>query len=558
MRSVGRSEGSSRAVLTLEQVTIVTYLTDVLEAENLAEPLMAHANRIPERVAVVEYDASVRYGELARNVRMLAAYLASIGVKTGDRVAYVLPNSIELVTVFYATQFLGAAVVPINHRSVPVEIAFFLRSTGAAVVFTSEALLDRVEEAARSCGHECPVIQVIGDDSLSEILERTDLPEVEMLRDRGATARIQFTGGSTGVPKGVMRSHRADLVNVYGTAMSNHLYEDPTKIVLIQSPIDHHGGHAWLTQTLSHGGTAVLCQKLDAERVLGLVEKHRVSYLMLLPPSAFLRILDHPRLGEYDLSSVRLVQTSAGGMTRAIASRLYDTFPGAVVNYGWGQTESGLGTSFIVTRQMLDGSNPKLRSVGTVMPRVELRILDSCGAEVPVGEMGEAVVRSEAIMTGYFDQPGATGAAFTRDGWLKTGDVMSTDADGYFYLHSRLREIIKSGGENVFIAEVESAIKSHPAVLDCMVYGVADVELGEAVAAAVELRPTCDLSLPELQGWTRKRLASFKKPVRLTILPSLGRNDAGKLNRRAIIAECDRIQSQSLSYSTNTSSKGQS
>src|SRR5699024_5248836 len=122
--------------------------------------------------------------------------------------------------------------------------------TGAAVVFTSEALLDRVEEAARSCGHECPVIQVIGDDSLSEILERTDLPEVEMLRDRGATARIQFTGGSTGVPKGVMRSHRADLVNVYGTAMSNHLYEDPTKIVLIQSPIDHHGGHAWLTQTL--------------------------------------------------------------------------------------------------------------------------------------------------------------------------------------------------------------------------------------------------------------------------------------------------------------------
>ncbi len=521
------------------------YSTDVLACDNLAEPFIAHAARFPQRCAVVDGDASLSYAQLAHDVRTLASYLARTGVKPGDRVAYVLPNCIDLVTVFYATQYLGAAVVPINHRSVGVEMAFFLRATGATVVFAADSLYECVREAAATCGHDCVVIgQEAGDTTLRHILSRADLPEVPMLRDRRAIARIQFTGGSTGVPKGVTRTHRADLVNVYGTASSNYLYEDPTKIVLIQSPIDHHGGHAWLTQTLSLAGTAVLCRKFDPPRILDAVERHRVSYLMLLPPSTYVRMMDHPDIGKYDLSSLRLVQTSAGGMNPSTAIRMYATFPNAIVNYGWGQTESGLGTSLVLTREMLDTHDRRIRSAGVAMPCVEVRVIDAGEREVPPGQPGEGVVRSEAVMSGYYGQESATRAAFTRDGWLKTGDVLSMDEEGYIYLHSRIREIIKPGGENVFIAEVEEVIKSHPSVLDCMVYGIPDPCFGEAVAAAVELRAGQSLGLVALQDWVKSRLASFKKPARMTVLPTLGRDSAGKVNRQQIIADCEYIEQQ--------------
>ena len=288
----------------------------------------------------------------------------------------------------------------------------------------------------------------------------------------------------------------------------------------------------------------MLCRKFDPVEIMAAVERHRISYLMLLPPSTYVRLMDHPDIAAYDLSSLRLVQTSAGGMEPSTAARMYETFPCAVVNYGWGQTESGLGTSFVLTRRMLDDQDPRVRSAGRAMPLLQVRVVDADERDVPPGRPGEGVVSSEAIMSGYYHQDSATRAAFTRDGWLKTGDVLSMDEDGYVYLHSRIREIIKPGGENVFIAEVEEAIKSHPSVLDCMVYGIPDPYLGESVAAAVELRCGETLGLSALQQWIKGRLASFKKPARMTVLPTLGRDSAGKVNRQQIIADCEYIEQQ--------------
>ncbi|WP_188043050.1 class I adenylate-forming enzyme family protein [Changpingibacter yushuensis] len=516
------------------------YSSNVLSCENLAEPFMAHAILSPDRLAVVDGGVSLTYGELSRKVRAIASYLKSEGVQPGDRVAYLLPNSSDLVALFYALQFVGAAAVPINHRSVGVEVAFFLCATQSRFVFVDDDVMDQVQEAADSAKYPVSVIgRTLGTPSLASISDGPIDESVEMNRDAQAVARIQFTGGSTGIPKGVVRTHRADLVNVFGTASSNNLFEDPTKVVLIQSPIDHHGGHAWLTQTLSLGGTAVLTSKFEPERIMELVETNKVSYLMLLPPSTYIRLMENADLQKYDLSSLRLVQTSAGGIEPQTIRRMYEAFPTAVVNYGWGQTESGLGTSLVFTREMVEAGDPKLRSAGKPMPMVEVRVIDDEEHDVPVGTLGQGVVRSEAVMRGYYGQEALTNAAFTKDGWLKTGDVLSMDEDGYVYLHSRIREIIKSGGENVFISEVEEAVRSHPAVIDCMVYGIRDKRLGEAVAVAVELRSGQTLDIQTLQDWVKGQLASFKKPVQMTVLPSLGRDFSGKVDRKKIIADCE-------------------
>ncbi|MBU4334950.1 MAG: AMP-binding protein, partial [Actinobacteria bacterium] len=363
--------------------------------------------------------------------------------------------------------------------------------------------------------------------------------ELPLVRNAEAVSRIQFTGGSTGTPKGVARTNRADLVNAEGTCLSNGLWADERKVVLIQCPLEHHGGHAWFTMAITQGATLVLCSSFDPVTILRQIERWGVSYLILLPPTTCARLLREPTIGDYDLSSVRLVQSSAGGTGGNLVVELAERFPNAVFNYGWGQTESGLGTSLVITAQMVVDDDPRVTSVGCPMPFTQVRVVDDDGHEVPDGTVGEAQVRSAAVMAGYYRQEAATAEVLGEDGWLRTGDMMVRDPDGYFWLKSRRRELIKSGGENVFVGEVELAVRAHPAVADAMVYPVADPRLGEAVAVAVELVPGAALTLSELQDFCRTSLASFKKPRELVVLDSLDRDYSGKLDRRHVLRSCD-------------------
>lgn len=506
---------------------------------NVAEPFVAAARANPERTAIICSGREYSYAEVNARSNQICALLAARGVRPGDAVAYFLPNCAALIEIYYAIQKLGAVAVPVNARSIAPELEYFLRTSDASVLLfcgrfaeTVAAVRDNVPGLRAAF---CVDAAADGAEDLCALLDQFSDAEPEPFRDPEALSRIQFTGGSTGAPKAAERTHRADLTEFEGVYGSNGMFADEAKVVLIQCPLEHHGGHSWFGSALALGATLVLCSSFDPAQILGSIQRYRVSYIILLPPTTYLRLMSHPQLGEYDLSSVRLVQSSAGGTSPEIVADIYRTFPNAIMNYGWGQTESGLGCSLVLTREMALNREPRIRSIGRPMPLMEMRIVDEAGRPVPDGVIGECACRSAAVMRGYHGQPGLTAAGFTADGWWRTGDLMLRDCDGYFYLAGRKRELIKSGGENVFVSEVESVVREHPAVLDAMVYGEADPVLDEAVAAVVELRPGASLTLADLQSFCRGRLAGFKKPRSLTVLPSLGRDFAGKLNRTAVI-----------------------
>lgn len=506
---------------------------------NVAESLLASVKAQPDRPAVICPEDELTYAELNRRVNRVCALLLAHGVQAGDRVAYLLPNCAVLIEVYYAIQKIGAVAVPINFRSVPAELEYFLARSGASVLFFARQYAETVA-AARGAVPGVRLQWCVGGATdwaadLQVAAGGLDDSEPPVFADAEAISRIQFTGGSTGAPKAAERSHLADLTELEGIYTSNRLYADPAKVVLIQCPLEHHGGHSWFASAIALGATLVLCCSFDAEAILERIQRYRVSYMILLPPSTYLRLLAFPRIDEYDLSSVRLVQSSAGATSPEIVAETYRRFPGAVVNYGWGQTETGLGTSLAITPEMALGQDPRIRSIGRPMPGIELKVVDEAGREVPRGTVGEGAARSAALMSGYHGEPELTAAGFTADGWWRTGDLMVQDADDYFYLKGRKRELIKTGGENVFVGEVESVLREHPAVLDAMVYGEEDAVLGETVAAVVELREGTRLTLAELQAFCRERLASFKKPRSLSILASLGRDFSGKLRRDEVI-----------------------
>ncbi|MGN0077939.1 MAG: class I adenylate-forming enzyme family protein, partial [Coriobacteriales bacterium] len=220
-----------------------------------------------------------------------------------------------------------------------------------------------------------------------------------------------------------------------------------------------------------------------------------------------------------------------------------ETFPNADINYGWGQSESGVGTSMRMTREMYAAGDPKLASIGTPMDTLEVMIVDEDFNELPAGERGEAVVHTPAAMDGYWGQPSLTEQAFTH-GWLHTGDIMYADEDGYYYLCSRKRDVIKSGGENVFVGEVQTAILRNPKVADCVVFGVPDELMGEAVAAVVQPVAGEVLTAAEVQASCKSYIASYKKPRYVEFTEDLGRDGAGKLRLPAVIAYFEEKRAQ--------------
>lgn len=505
---------------------------------SMVEPLLRAAAEDPGRTAIVHGATELTYAELRRVVEHLASALVALGVRPGDLVAYLLPSGPELIEVYYAIQYVGATAVPLNLRSIPREVSYLVRSSGAGVLVYADCCADIV----RAADLDGVTLVTCGPSDVPGAVDVTTLqvgPPPAVVHDPAAVSRIQHTGGSTGRPKGVERTHAADLVEIEGVLASNGLAEDERKVVLIGCPLDHHGGHSWFTMAFAAGATVVVVTSFDAVAILAQIERLGVSYMILLPPTTYGRLMGHPDVADRDLSSVRLVQSSAGGTSRQMIRDVHRWFPRARLNYGWGQTESGLGTSLVLTEEMAARDLPRSGSIGRPMPFLELQVVDEQGHEVPDGTVGEGAVRSLATMIGYHGQPGLTSEALTADGWLRTGDMMVKDADGYVYLRSRKRDLVKSGGENVFVAEVEGVVREHPAVADCVVFGAPDPCLGEAVAVAVELEPGAHLTLAELQDFCRERLASFKKPRTMHVLASLGRDGAGKVDKPAIVRRCE-------------------
>lgn len=527
---------------------------------NVAEPFLESVRAHPDKIAVVFDGDETTYGELNARVNRIAHLLADdMGVRPGDRVAYLLPNCPEILEVYYAVQKIGAVAVPLNYKLIAREIGYLVNASGAGTLVFASQFATSVAEASRSFSGTVTLVSVDAGRrerrdavacfdaplvSLDRACEAKGSDEPELMRDPGALSRIQYTGGSTGLPKGAARTHAADLVELDAIMDSNGIGDEPDAVVLIQCPLEHHGGHSWFSVALAAGATLVICEAFNAEQILRCIDRYRVTHMILLPPATYLRLLRCPTIDQYDLSSVRLVQSAAGAATKPIVKAIYDKFPNAVLNYGWGQSESGAGTSLRITRAMLAADSPLLESVGRPMKHVEMKVVDEAGNELPDGEVGEALFRSDAAMQGYYGQPDLTDAVFAPGGWLRTGDLMERDAHGYFYVRSRKKDMIKSGGENVFVAEVENVLRTHPAIDDCLVFGTSDSVMGEAVAAVIQPLPGSNLTAAEVQSHCKRFIASYKKPRYIVFMDDLGRDDAGKVRKADVVAYFDERKEQ--------------
>lgn len=507
---------------------------------NVVEPFLESVRAHPGKTVVVFNGCEITYGALNDRINQMVGVLTrGMGVRPGDRVAYLLPNCPEILEVYYAIQKIGAVAVPLNFKLIPREVSYLVNASGASVLVFAAQFATAVMEAATSFTGTVALASTGGAVPGALALEPACLlhtaDEPPLFRDEHALSRIQYTGGSTGLPKGAARTHAADLVELDAIMDSNGIGDDPDNVVLIQCPLEHHGGHSWFTITFAAGATLVICEAFNAEQILHFIDYYRVTYMILLPPTTYLRLLRCPTIDQYDLSSVRLVQSAAGATTKPIIEAIYDKFPNAVLNYGWGQSESGAGSSLRITRAMLAADSPLLESVGRPMKHVEMKVVDEAGNELPDGEVGEALFRSDATMQGYYGQPDLTDAAFAPDGWLRTGDLMERDARGYFYVRSRKKDMIKSGGENVFVAEVENVLRTHPAIDDCLVFGTSDPVMGEAVAAVIQPLPGSNLTAAEVQSHCKRSIASYKKPRYVVFMDDLGRDSAGKVRKQHIV-----------------------
>ncbi|MBE7219017.1 MAG: AMP-binding protein [Caulobacteraceae bacterium] len=497
------------------------------------------------------------YDAFHRAVAALAADFAERGLRKGDRVALVMRNLPEWPVAYFACVALGGIVTPLNAWGAADEIAYGLDDCGArfAVVdaerydllapgLDARAALEHVyvarPQAALEPGEARPLAAVIGARAEDWArLPDADLPEAELAPED--LACIYYTSGTTGRPKGAYATHRAVLTNppaiAYAAARTilrggGELPPPgpaPARTALVGLPLFHVTGcNVILVTNILAGAKLVIMRKWDVERAFQLIEAERVTNAGGVPALAW-QLLEDPRRGDYDLSSLERVNWGGAPASPELEGGLRAAFPGVAVSTGWGMTElSGVHTDIAGADLMA-----RPTSCGAPVGDYGLKACDAEGRELPAGEIGELWASGPNVAVGYWNRPEATAETFV-DGWVRTGDVGYLDAEGFCFIVDRKKDMLIRGGENIYCIEVEAALYQHPAVLDAAVFGVAHRTLGEEPAAAVTLRPGHAVYEASLRAFVRERIAGFKVPVRIALTADpLPRNASGKILKPA-------------------------
>jgi len=500
--------------------------------------LLTKVSRIHgERLALQYGEQRLTYAALQRRVGQLAQALCQLGVCRGDRVAMVQRNGPALYETLFACFRIGAAAVPINVRLHPEEVAFICQDSGARVlVATSEQAA-----AVRRAREVVAELQVVGVGGMAGALDYEGLLAAAepLLSDAEVRpddlAWLFYTSGTTGRPKGAMLTHRNLLV------MTMNYYADvssvtPEDVVLHAAPLTHGSGLYGLP-ALAKGAANIILDtpSFDPARVFELIERWRVSIIAFLAPTQIKMLLGGP-YGAYDLSSLRCIAYGGGPMYVEDLKQAVGVL-GPVLVQIYGQGEAPMTISYLRREEHLTGGDMaaerRLASAGVARTDVEVRIVDEADREVGPGEVGEVVVRGEIVMAGYWNQPEAT-AEVLRGGWLHTGDIGMMDERGYLYLLDRKKDLIISGGNNIYPREVEEVLQRHPAVYEVAVIGVPDPLWGESVHAVVALRPGQVVTEEELIAFCREHLASYKKPRSVEFVAELPKNAYGKILKREL------------------------
>ena len=491
----------------------------------LTQGIARACQQTPHRSAVLAGSEKLSWAIFADRVARLAALLCREGLVPGDRVAILAESSPRYLEAYYATLWAGGIIAPVNARFAFAEMAEMLRDCAPRILLHDAGF--KAQASALAGQLDAPPCHWPLDRPFSD---------VEAMPDAGAggddMACLFYTGGTTGRAKGVALSHANLALNALN--ISSHLGLGEDTVHLHCGPLFHLGAGARVFATTFFGGTHVVMPRFDARAVLETIARERVTHVVIVPTMA-VALLAVPDFAAHDLSSLKIMSYGAAPMPAALRDALMARLPGCGLLQSYCMTE----TSAVVTMlppRWHDPARGKNHTAGRALAGIDLRIADAANNPVPPGTVGEIQVRGPTVMQGYWNQPELT-ARTIIEGWMKTGDAGMLDEDGFLTMVDRLKDMIISGGENVYSAAVENAIHDHPAVEECAVFGIPDPVWGEAVHAVVLPKSGQALSGPEVIAHCRARIAAYKCPKSVVIavapLPRSGANKILKSQLRA-------------------------
>jgi long-chain acyl-CoA synthetase len=508
---------------------------------NLATMLRESALSRPDKVAVILDQFRLDYGTLDALSNQVAGSLQAAGVRRGDRVGLMLPNVPQFVIAYYGILKAGAVVVPMNVLLRAPEVAFYVGDSKAKGLITWE---DFAEEAMKGIAELSRVATYVvnkpgsealppGARSFTELLQGGS-PAFDMVpTDPDDTAVVLYTSGTTGKPKGAELTHfNLFMCCQVGADRLIDFREDDVALAVL--PLFHSFGQSNVMNTsLYAGGTITLVPRFDVDKVMEVIQRDRVTIFAGVPTMYF-ALLHHPRAGHYDISTLRLCVSGGAAMPGEVMKAFEKKF-GATILEGYGLSETSPSASFNRSQE-----ERKFLSIGKPIWGVEMRIHNENDEPMEPGQenVGEIVIRGHNVMKGYFKQPEATAEAM-RNGWFHSGDMGYVDAEGFFFIVDRKKELIIRGGFNVYPREVEEVLYAHPAVQEAAVIGIPDEKLGEEVKAVVALKQGDMATEEELIAWCKERVTAYKYPRSVQFVDTLPKGPTGKILKKELKAQLE-------------------
>ena len=508
--------------------------------------LKRHAARVfGNKIGVVCEDHRFTYREFNERCDRLSDALLRLGLRAGDRVAYLSFNCHRLLEAYYGVPQIGAILLPLNIRLSPEELGYILNDSSPRVLFFDPEFVPLVEALRPNVKYVEHYISLRGTRPAwahgrfyDELVAGGEPCEIDYRTiDENSVAELFYTSGTTAHPKGVMLTHRNLYLHAFYTAVGLGALDDQVHIYTV--PLFHVNGWGAPHILALTGGRHVMVKKFDPTAVLGLAQRERATRLHMVP-TMVIALINHPDFNKYDLSCVRDVMMGGAPTSTALIRQVEEKIPGCVAQGGYGLTETSPVLTIAHAKAHLTGDpeETKLRrkaTAGYALAGSEIRVVDPHGRDVKCDgvEIGEVIVRSDLVMAGYWNQPQET-RRYIRDDWFYTGDLATIDEEGYVLIVDRAKDMVLSGGENIGTAEIERVIYQHPDVLECAVIAVPDDTWGEVPKALVTVREGSRPSEQEILDHCRQHLGCFKVPKSVEFLESLPKGGTGKILKRLL------------------------
>lgn len=520
----------------------------------LSDILRVAASDVPDKPATTFLGAHLTYAEIKQRSDRFATALARMGIAKGDRVGVMLPNCPQYVIAVFGILRIGAVVVNVNPLYTPREIAVVAQDSAmrvllvldliapAALAIREQTAIERVlvTSAAEYSVHNAPCPQIEGTERFADVLASVDVPQLPRVHidPEEDVAVLQYTGGTTGTPKGAMLTHYNIFANVVQTTTLHvpSLRRGDERYLLVIPYFHIYGFTVGMMAGTWLGAQQILIPKYDVDALLNAVRDYSPTYFPAVP-TIYISLLNHPNARESGLDRIRAFNSGSAPLAVEVLEQ-FEQMTGGLLSEGYGLSEASP-----VTHTSPTLSIRKPGSIGIPLPDTDMKIVDLVDGlrEVPLGEEGELCIAGPQVMKGYWNRTDETESTIRRDAsgrpWLYTGDIARMDADGYTYIVQRKKDMVIVSGFNVYPGEVESVLFTHPAVMEVCVIGIPDAYRGEAVKAFVVLKPGAAASIDELRAHCAKDLAEFKRPSQIEVRESLPKSAVGKILRRVLREE---------------------